>query len=210
LKQNLRTFRQSMSFFARDHNTKKQDLWKNSTIQERRKVIKESADEIKDADTILIIGGGPVGVELASEIVSNYPKKRVRIVTDASTLLTRLPKEAQKLALEFFTKRGCEVIFNEVLNLKPEPGTVNVYKSKSGKLYTADIVLKMVGYRPNNSFLKTSFPEFLDATGFIKVNEYLQLFANGTTRKKYLCSWRYYVINRRKNGIQCTISCIIC
>jgi len=35
---------------------------------------------IKDAQKILIIGGGPVGVELAGEIRAFYPAKEVTLV----------------------------------------------------------------------------------------------------------------------------------
>jgi NADH dehydrogenase FAD-containing subunit len=35
--------------------------------------------KIVAAQSILIIGGGPVGVELAGEIVVDYPDKKVRI-----------------------------------------------------------------------------------------------------------------------------------
>lgn len=42
------------------------------------------ASSIKDARTILIVGGGPVGVEIAGEIATDYKDKKVVLVHSGS------------------------------------------------------------------------------------------------------------------------------
>jgi hypothetical protein len=43
--------------------------------------------KVKAADSILIIGGGPVGVELAGEIVVDFPTKKVRHVKVSQSVI---------------------------------------------------------------------------------------------------------------------------
>lgn len=44
-------------------------------------------EKIKGAKSILIVGGGPTGVELAGEIAFDYPEKDVTLVHNGYRLL---------------------------------------------------------------------------------------------------------------------------
>ena len=44
-------------------------------------MFKESSAKLRAAQDILIIGGGPVGIEMAGEIVEELPGKNVTLVT---------------------------------------------------------------------------------------------------------------------------------
>lgn len=56
-------------------------------------------EKIKAADSILIVGGGPTGVELAAEIVADFPAKKVTLVHRGSRLLEFIGESASKKAL---------------------------------------------------------------------------------------------------------------
>jgi len=48
--------------------------------EELKGYYENTAEKIRQANQIMIIGGGPTGVELAAEVVIAYPKKKVTIV----------------------------------------------------------------------------------------------------------------------------------
>jgi len=73
-------------------------------IADRLQDISNTNRDIEIANTILIVGGGPVGVEIAGEIVHKYPNKEVIIVTNAKALLHQLDPTSQKAAESFFSK----------------------------------------------------------------------------------------------------------
>lgn len=51
------------------------------TVCEQTKVFKEAGEQIKAAKDILIVGGGPIGIEMAGEIMEEIPNKNVTLVT---------------------------------------------------------------------------------------------------------------------------------
>ncbi|KAJ7948052.1 putative Apoptosis-inducing factor [Quillaja saponaria] len=56
--------------------------------------------KINSAQSILIVGGGPTGVELAGEIAVDFPDKKVTLVHSGSRLLEFIgPKAAEKTAM---------------------------------------------------------------------------------------------------------------
>ncbi|WVW82152.1 hypothetical protein I302_104158 [Kwoniella bestiolae CBS 10118] len=58
--------------------------------QEYMKALRKSQEEIKKCESLVIIGGGTVGVEFAGEVRASYPDKPITIIHNRSTLLTPL------------------------------------------------------------------------------------------------------------------------
>ena len=61
------------------------------------------------ANTILVIGGGIVGVELAGEVVTKLPGKRVVLLTSGPRLIADKPPDIGSRAKEFMERQGVEV-----------------------------------------------------------------------------------------------------
>lgn len=51
------------------------------TNADQTAVFKQASAKLKAAQNILVIGGGPVGIEMAGEIVEEMPGKNVTLVT---------------------------------------------------------------------------------------------------------------------------------
>lgn len=149
----------------------------NSAIKDRDVVFAARADELVSyterlrlARSVLIIGGGLVGVELASEIVEKYPGKRVIIVHGNAELIERNPRIARIYAYKFLARRGVDVIFNEIVTGKKG----NVYKTNANREINADLSFFCTGLVLNYKHLTRHFSQYLEKKG-IKVNRYLQV-----------------------------------
>ena len=52
-----------------------------ATAADIKKVFEQANSELKAAQKILVIGGGPIGIEMAGEIMEEMPGKTVTLVT---------------------------------------------------------------------------------------------------------------------------------
>lgn len=145
---------------------------------------------IRAAQRVLIVGGGPVGVEFAGEIASKYPRKTVTLVHTGKTLIGEPfnPKLGRKL-LDSLQAKGVQVILEErVLLNEQKPENLiqtQTYTTDKGTVIEADLLLICYGARVNNNYLLAHFAEQLDGQGRIKVTpqmqveEYRNIFAVG-------------------------------
>jgi len=133
--------------------------------------MRESNYNLRKAKSALIIGGGLVGVELAAEIAVHFPKKEVTVVHSQSTLINRFPKKAIKYVTDFLKDRNVRLIYNErVIGHR-----LQTFITDQGTEIPADMGFLCTGITPNSGFLKESFPDTIAGSGYICVNEYLQL-----------------------------------
>ncbi|CAO3600450.1 unnamed protein product [Absidia cylindrospora] len=145
--------------------------------------LEEAYTELLTAETILIIGGGLVGCELASEISQTtfpgpYPHKKVTVVESNMTLVCRSALEQQQKATKFLSNLGVKVICNERIIDFDAASTNNIYIGSSGKLYQGyDKVFLTTGTLPNSSLFSTSptFSLCVDNWGRIQVKPTLQV-----------------------------------
>lgn len=127
------------------------------------------AERLEMAKSILIIGGGIVGVELAGEILWKYPGKRIAIVHSHGRLMQRGIYGASKYADEFLRKQGVEIIYNERI-VKIGEG---VFFTDKNRKINADIGFLCTGIKANSELL-SKFNGVHDK-GYVKVNSCLQL-----------------------------------
>ncbi|KAJ3214488.1 hypothetical protein HDU67_001620 [Dinochytrium kinnereticum] len=139
------------------------------------------AAAIKKAGKILIVGGGPVGVEVAGEIRHMYKDKEITIVHDRPGLIPGPYYDSfranVKAALE---RKKIRVILNESMDL-PQVGGPFVEKTRSlktsrGTVVDSDLQICFIGYGGYNSEAMLSLGlELLDERGQIKVLPTLQV-----------------------------------
>ena len=162
---------------------------------ERQFTWTNAAAKLERAKTVIIVGAGPVGVELAGEILTVYPDKRVTFVDMATTILPGFDEAAATYSRTWLELRGVELMGGEPI----ERIGADTVLLKSGIELTADVVCvtrpalspfgphchspgrpgsryKCVGVMPNTDMLKES--PFAQKFGFrnsIEVNDYLQV-----------------------------------
>lgn len=147
--------------------------------------LEESYFELLKARKVLIIGGGLVGCELASEISQHqfpgaHPKKEVTLVDSHSNVVNRSDARQQSMANKYLTDLGVEIVCNEKI-IDFNSTNENSYLGSSGRVYAGyDKVFVATGTRPNSNLLTssscdTSFDDCIDAWGRIKVKSTLQI-----------------------------------
>lgn len=70
---------------------------------ERNQEMLDAHQSLVSAKSVLVIGGGVVGVEFAGEIASAFPDKEITLAHSTDTLLDNLKPKAQRKALEQLT-----------------------------------------------------------------------------------------------------------
>jgi len=137
---------------------------------EVRSHIKTWRQRYAEANDIVIVGGGAVGIETAGEIRDTYPTKKVTIVQGSDMLLNPVyPPKFRKDMERRVRAKKIDIVFNEYIDVIPEPGTVGV-TTRSGKSFpTADLVVPAFGPRPNTAFIATLDSDVLDSSGRVKI-----------------------------------------
>ncbi|KAL3838153.1 hypothetical protein ACJIZ3_022744 [Penstemon smallii] len=131
-------------------------------------------DKIKSANSILIVGGGPTGVELAAEIAVDFPGKKITLVHRGSRLLEFIGEKAGKKALDWLNSKKVEVILGQSVKLDSESD--GVYETSGGETIVADChficTVKPIG----SSWLKeTILKDCIDIKGRLMVDKNLRV-----------------------------------
>ena len=148
----------------------------HATLSERRAFFVAEAAKLHAASSVLVIGGGPVGVELAGEIVTDMPGKKVTIVHTGSALIdggmtgdTFAGAFSGRLT-DMVKKAGVTVLLESRVERNAD-GTFST-KTNKGVDVSADIVYNCTGSKPATAFLKDSAVK-LTADGYIAVDKTL-------------------------------------
>lgn len=147
-----------------------------TTLDARIKAFEAEAARIKAASAVLIVGGGPTGVELAAEIVTEFPGKKVTLVQSGAALVPQLEAKAQKLLLTELIRMGCVVLTGTKVARTPS-GALGTLTDQ-GHDVAADVVYDCTGSKPHTAFCAApgSHPGIkLDGNGFIVVNKELRV-----------------------------------
>jgi apoptosis-inducing factor 2 len=140
-------------------------------VASRAKELALHYHKLRKSKSVLIIGGGLVGVELAAEIEHYFPHLRVTIVHARDKLLERMPSQAQVYAHEYLERKGVNIIFGE----KVVKHNNNVFWTDKGRSLESDIVFNCGGINPNSEAVNKKFKTKVDERGFVKVDEFLRL-----------------------------------
>ncbi|PMD39615.1 FAD/NAD(P)-binding domain-containing protein [Hyaloscypha variabilis F] len=125
-------------------------------------------EALKTAKTVLISGGGAVGVETAGEIGSYYPKKNITLLSGTTRLLIRLSAYNSAKAESKLRILGVKTLHNLRVSSvrKNEDGSTTLGFS-DGSSRPVDVFIDATGPRPNSTFLPTSW---IDPRGHVIVD----------------------------------------
>ncbi|CAM8967989.1 unnamed protein product [Rhodiola kirilowii] len=131
-------------------------------------------EKIKSSNSILIVGGGPTGVELAGEIAVDFPEKKVILVHRGPRLLEFISPTASKKALNWLTSKKVEVILGQSVDLGGSSD--GRYQTSDGENIVADCHFLCAGKPLASSWLSETFlNKSMDDKGRLSVDKYLRV-----------------------------------
>jgi len=127
--------------------------------------------KISNANTILIIGGGLIGTEIAGELVTASPKKNIILVHSHDRLLERNREMVSSYATKFLMDRGVRIILGESV-IDHQNGTFSTNKKR---IIKADVGIWCAGISSNPWFMSGFNSSIFTKKNALKVNNFLQL-----------------------------------
>ncbi|GAA1985778.1 NAD(P)/FAD-dependent oxidoreductase [Catenulispora subtropica] len=138
--------------------------------------------ELAGADRVLILGAGPVGLELAGEIKAEWPGKRVTLVDPSPGLLPGFLPEVVADLHRQLDEIGVELRLGTALKEgpAPAPGIAEEFTvvDQDGAELTADIWFRAHGSRIHTDWLDGAVPR--NALGQVKVTDRLTVEGHDT------------------------------
>ncbi|XP_004427085.1 PREDICTED: apoptosis-inducing factor 2 [Ceratotherium simum simum] len=137
--------------------------------------------QVQRAQSIVVVGGGSAGVEMAAEVKTDYPEKEVTLIHSQMALADKelLPCVRQE-AKEILLRKGVQLLLSErVSNLEALPlnecrECIKVQTDKGTEVAT-NLVIVCNGIKINSSAYRSTFEGRLASNGALRVNQYLQV-----------------------------------
>jgi NADH dehydrogenase FAD-containing subunit len=146
------------------------------TVVERSAQIAAANRQLANARSVVVAGGGPVGVETAAELSETFPYLKVTLVQGASKLLDAAPSKFSAWAEEQLRAMGVDIHYNDLV-VEPAVGrqpTAGV-RTRLGFQTDADVVVWAAGARPNTAFIAKSWPAVVQKDGLVKTDQFLRV-----------------------------------
>jgi NADH dehydrogenase FAD-containing subunit len=132
------------------------------------------------AQRVLLLGAGPVGIELAGEIKAAWPDKHVTLLDLADDVLgDRFRPDLKAELRRQLTGLGVELLLGSPLRDGPPtaPGELRTFTvgTEAGNEVTADVWFRCYGVAPVSDYLAGDLAGARRADGFVEVTPYLQV-----------------------------------
>lgn len=143
------------------------------THAETKRVLGEMQNRLRDAQSILVAGGGPTGVETAGELGAmrqhwSGPKKSITLLSGNACLLPHANPRTSATAEQMLEKLSVDVVHGvrvtSVVQKKDDQRPWEVILSDQSTR-TVDVYIDATGCTPNTAFLPS---EWLDSKGYVK------------------------------------------
>lgn len=144
----------------------------NGSYEKTKSAILDLSDEIRNAKSIAILGGGATGVEIAGELGHLYGKtKNITIYSGNGDLLKDTTSSVSTSATEQLLRLN---VISKKLSSKIVEKQGGRYKItfNSGESTIVDLVIKAYGCIANSQFIEK---QFLDDHGFVMTDDQLRV-----------------------------------
>lgn len=140
------------------------------TIKSGVEIVRNSK-HIAEAKSILIVGGGLIGTEIAAELATKSPGKSITLVHSHDRLLERNHKNVSRYAKKFLQDHGINIIFQE----KVIDHQNDTFLTNTNRTIVAEVALWCAGVQPNPLFMKEFPSSVFTGNSALHVNRFLQL-----------------------------------
>ncbi|KAI0808676.1 hypothetical protein GGR55DRAFT_679895 [Xylaria sp. FL0064] len=149
------------------------------------KYLQDYQQRLKDSKSIAIVGGGAVGVQMATDLKEIYPEKEITLIHSRDQLMPVYHSKLSDIIKARCQELGIKLVLGSRVNIPADdfqqaagkPITISL---QNGSTLEADVVIPATGQTPNTEFLSTLPASSKDslinpANGFVRVKPTLQL-----------------------------------
>ncbi|KAG0658932.1 hypothetical protein C6P46_005552 [Rhodotorula mucilaginosa] len=151
---------------------------------------------IDKASSILIVGGGALGIQYATDIADLYNnpanaahlgekaaspprKKRITLVHSRDRFMPLYKQEVHDEVMRRMKELGVDVVLGERPDLgdvkDDKPGEKRILRLSDGREVEYDLLMRCTGQKPNSQLMRDFLPGVLDKHGYINVRDTLQV-----------------------------------
>lgn len=114
----------------------------NTEKKQGMELLREMQNRIEAANTVVVVGGGAAGVEVATDAKSLYPKKHIILVHSRAAVMHRFGKRLQEAALEGLQRLEVEVILED--RVTEEDDAAGMVTLRSGRKIQCDYFVRTI------------------------------------------------------------------
>lgn len=147
---------------------------------ERRGFYRRIHERLASARRVLLIGGGPIGIEVAGEISEAWPDKHITLIESQPRILAGTSAKTAARAAAILAGRGVSIRTGE--RIQTLPSSPKDVFAGGGRALTSrgdsidyDLALWCTGGRPNTAYLQPHFAERLTQSGHVMVEPDLRV-----------------------------------
>ncbi|KAF7823201.1 apoptosis-inducing factor-like protein A-like [Senna tora] len=150
-----------------------------TTLPDRLNQYVSDCEKIKAANSVLIVGGGPTGVELAGEIAVDFPEKKVTLVHNGPRLMEFVGPKASDKTLKWFESKKVDVKLEQRVDLNSISDGGKTFQTSVGDSIEADCHFLCTAKPLGTAWLKdTMLKDQVDGRGAIKVDDKLRVMGH--------------------------------
>ncbi|KZO94367.1 FAD/NAD-P-binding domain-containing protein [Calocera viscosa TUFC12733] len=143
------------------------------------KYFQEYQEQVKNSNDIAVIGGGAIGVQMATDIKEYYPDKHVTLIHSRAHLMNNFHPKMHEVIMDRCKELGIDVIVEDRVKVPPAgfpvgKGEFNI-QMQSGKTIQADFAIVCTGQVPLSDFIRPLSPSSITSDGHLHVKPTLQL-----------------------------------
>lgn len=146
------------------------------SIADFRQASTDVSAQLAKASSVVIVGAGPVGTELAGEIASAQPEKSITLISSDDTLFPSYPAKFGAQLKRKLERLGVTVVLGQraqdLRHLdRPYEGSI---KMTDGRVIAADLVFPVIGSKPQASLAQSLPGVTQDSAGRVKADKWLR------------------------------------
>ncbi|RPD70120.1 iron uptake cluster protein [Lentinus tigrinus ALCF2SS1-7] len=132
--------------------------------------LKRFHKRVERASSVLVVGGGALGIQFATDIAEIYPTTKVTLLHSRTRLLPRFDEAMHSEIVSSLSSLNVCTILGDRLDLsslasKETRDGERVVRTQSGREISAELVLLCTGQTPNTALLRSVFPNSVHADG---------------------------------------------
>lgn len=142
--------------------------------------LRKHAAQVEASKKIVIIGGGAVGVQMATDIKQLFPEKSVTLIHSRANVMSKFHPSLHALVAQRFDELGVKTVLGRGRvalpdNGYPTDGTEFTVDLQDGTKVPADFAVISTGQTPQSDILAYLAPGCIDEDKFIRVKDTLQI-----------------------------------